>query len=207
MPDFILNLPPSVPVVSGSGVPDGQVDHAATAIARLPEQFKSKPNIEALLRCFLAPCQELEQAFQDLKLLRSVDTAEGVQLDVLGKVVGQPRNGVSDDELYRRYIRARIATNRSKGLIEDLIRISRLVIDDDALRVVVENVGIATVTVRAADITLPDDVAAIAYGFLSKAKSAGARLIFQYVSSAPAGLFAFDVGPGLDNGHLASQLG
>lgn len=209
MPEFILEMPAAVPTSSPGDVveDDGTTDQVATALSRLPQQFRSsaQPNIEAYMRMLASPLQDVQRAALDVLLLRTIDTATDAQLDWLGRIVGQPRNGVVDDELYRRYLRARISTNRSKGRVEDLIRISRLVIDDDALRVVVTSVGIATVIVQAADMVLGVDVAAMAFSFLSSAKIAGARLIFEFAESAT--MFHFDSGPGLDVGHLGSQRG
>ena len=55
-----------------------------------------------------------------------LDNAEGVQLDVLGKLVGEPRKGKEDD-LYRVWITVRIRVNRSHGRGLDLLEILRLV--------------------------------------------------------------------------------
>jgi hypothetical protein len=210
MPEFILEMPAAVPTSSTGDVveDDGTTDQVATALSRLPQQFRSsaQPNIEAFMRMLASPLQDFQRAALDVLLLRTIDTAIGAQLDWLGRIVGQSRDGVVDDELYRRYLRARISTNRSKGRFADLIKISRLVVDEDALRVVVTNEGTATVRVRLADIAVADDAAAILILFLRKAKSAGVRLILEYSTHTPLTTFTLDTGPGLNVGHLATAL-
>lgn len=205
MPEFVFNLPAAIPSTAADVIVNGKPDHVATALARLPEQFKGLPNIEKLLTCLIAPCQELEQAYTDLLLLRSVDTGFGAQLDTIGEIVGQPRNGVSDDELYRRYLRARIATNRSKGKIEDLIRISRLVIDNSTAGVVVQRYDVATVVVRITKALTTVDVASILASFLAAGHSRGVRLVLEWSESDPSATLTLDSGPGLDIGHLAGD--
>lgn len=158
-------------------------DHAAEALARLPEQFR-KPRIQAVLSAFASPVQALEDALQALLTERAIDTAIGQQLDDIGAKVGQPRDGL-DDETYRRYVRARIATDRSHGQFEDLIAVARAVLVDPDLVVTTSQEQIATVIVRADGVSLVDgldytSLAEAALTFLRDAVSAGVRLIFEW---------------------------
>src|SRR5690349_3946784 len=104
-------------------------------------------NTEKLLAILATPFQSLENTLQDLLTKRSIDTAEGAQLDVIGKLVGQPRNGL-DDDTYRRYCRARIATNRSNGTNENLITITDLIVYDDNAHYQTDFQNYATVVLR-----------------------------------------------------------
>jgi hypothetical protein len=73
----------------------------------------AKPNLTALL----APTRPVQTAenpfFVQRRDERSVDTAMGATLDLLGKIVKQGRGGF-DDATYHRYIRARIAANNRR---------------------------------------------------------------------------------------------
>src|SRR5687768_3990656 len=111
---------------------------------------------EKLLAVLATPFQSLESALQQLLTERSIDTAIGAQLDVIGRVVGQKRNGMSDDD-YRRYCRARIATNRANGTVENLITITDLIIYDDDAVYEVESQGIATVVVRVQNLSVTEE--------------------------------------------------
>lgn len=174
-------------------------DHPQEAVDRLPEQHKSKANIEAMIRSFCSQCGELEQAIVDMLVARQLDTATGVHLDRLGAIVGQPRDGVTDDELYRRYIRARIFTNKSSGTAEELIRISKLIVDDDGITVRLEQQQVATILVWL-DGDVETDVTDVLIKFLRSAKAAGVKLTLLS-SSEPAGTtFKWDTpGRGWDN--------
>jgi hypothetical protein len=167
------------------------VDHVAIALSRLSHQFQGKTKIEAFLRALAGPANDLETSSQQLLLLRSVFTATGQALTDIGTLVGQPRNGVTDDELYRRYVLAKIATNRSRGTTEDMINIARLVLQDDDATIRVSNQGIAAFTLLVDDIQLDGDVADILIKFLRGAASAGVRPILEYSVSEPHLNFKF----------------
>lgn len=103
-------------------------DHQTTMTARLIERWKDKPNLQVMLDSLAAEVQELEDAIIKTMLSRIPEFAEGVQLDLLGRIVGQLRNGLDDDS-YRAHINARIAINQSFGLPDDLINIIRILSD------------------------------------------------------------------------------
>src|SRR5690606_30235819 len=72
----------------------------ADPLRRLVEQFRGKPRIEALLRAIAAQVQQLEDVATDLLEKRWLDTAEGAQLDGLGRLLGHGRVAW-DAEQYR----------------------------------------------------------------------------------------------------------
>lgn len=163
-------------------------------------------NLEKLLYVLTQPAQDIENAGQQLMVYRFVDSAVGVQLDVLGRLVGQPRGGL-DDDTYRRYIRARIAANKSEGQFEDIINVTDLVVYEDEAYIVVTNEGTATVRLFVTDIAITDALGAVIHAFALDTKSAGVRIVTQWAQSAPANVFQFDDGPGFNQGALASSLG
>jgi hypothetical protein len=196
MSEYTWEFPTEVPATPAvTTVEEGETDHVADALERLPEQFRSDENVIALLTALVRPAQELETALQALLLERSVSTAEGTQLDIIGKLVNQSRNGLADD-VYRRYIRARIKANRSNGTVEDLIRVAVLVIDDVDARIVVDQQGTAGVVVQVADITVDDDLADAIILFLRLAVSAGVRVILESSGVDETASFTFQNGVG-----------
>lgn len=67
-------------------------DHGAIAQANLPLQFgKNKPLIRALVQAFAGELNPIEATLGDLFTLRWLDKATGVQLDLIGTIVGQSR--------------------------------------------------------------------------------------------------------------------
>lgn len=73
-----------------------QIDHQSLAVSRLATQFREATNLINYVRSQLKEANDLEQVFQDLLNKRWLDTAEGVQLDILGELVGLKRNTVAD---------------------------------------------------------------------------------------------------------------
>jgi hypothetical protein len=168
-------------------------------------------NIVSLLQILLTPFNELEAMFNDLLTQRSIDVAVGDQLDILGDIVGQPRIGaaIGDDDTYRRYIRARVAANRSDGTGDDVIQVVQLALADylPALNVhlypnEVNGQGVAMLVVQIEGVFINDTIATVLIDLLQVTVSAGVRCILRYGVSSYANAFRFDVGPGLDSGHL-----
>ena len=83
-----------------------------------------QPRIIALVEATARRVQELEDAALDLRLVLDLDDATGGWLDRLGRIVGEAREGL-DDQTYRRFVRARLAINRSEGGVEELLSIGR----------------------------------------------------------------------------------
>lgn len=162
-------------------------------------------NIEKLIVALLVPAQDIENALQQLKLYRLVDTAVGAQLDILGRIVGQARNGLVGDT-YRRYLRARIVANFSDGVVEDLIKVVDFVIYDADAEIVISGILNATARLRVDGIAISDEIGAIVNGFVNDTRAAGVRVITQWAVSEPSQVFKFDSGPGFDQGHLATSL-
>lgn len=68
-----------------------KIDHSEIAIGRLVTQFKEAKNLISYIRNIISESQELENVFHDILDKRWIDTSEGIQLDILGEIVGQPR--------------------------------------------------------------------------------------------------------------------
>lgn len=157
-------------------------------------------NNEKFIATLATPFQSLESCLQQLLTERSIDTAVGEQLNVIGRIVGQPRNGLSDDD-YRRYIRARITTNRANGTIANLITVTDLIVYDDDAYYEIDNQGAACVVIRIQDLAITEDLADIVASFLKDTVSAGVRVILEYFTSTPGTTFKWDTpGRGWDTG-------
>lgn len=164
------------------------IDHIALALARLPHQYRGadpehETNTQKAIRALLAPAAALEATMQQVLRERSVDTAIGVQLEAIGNLVGRPREGVLDDEIYRRYIKAQISANKSDGLISDMLTIARLVVGPGPT-LVLRNEG-AACFVLSVDGAITDEVAAVLMEMLIRAASGGVRPILEYSTEAP----------------------
>lgn len=166
--------------------------------------------IERMTSILVSPYQVLLDVIDVLMNQRSINpkravTASGKTLEIIGAIVGQRKGAITDDAIYMRYIRARVAVNRSSGVSEDLIRIAQLVIGNPSARVVVTSPGVATTRVDVTSSAIDQPTADALLGLLQEAASGGVRVILDYALSAPSGLFRYDSGPGYDAGHYAGS--
>lgn len=166
--------------------------------------------IEKLTAILVSPFQKLRDAMVQLRDQRSINpkravTAFGKTLDIIGAIVTQSRGALSDDAIYMRYIRARTAVNRSSTVPEDLIQIAKLIIGDPDALIVVHSPGIATTTVDVTSTAIDANTATALLSLLQEAVGGGIRVRLKYALSAPSGIFRFNIGPGLNQGHLAGS--
>jgi hypothetical protein len=110
--------------------------HTPLALLRLIERWKGKPNLAAILASYTDQLQLLENALWDIITARLVDYAEGAQLDAIGRIVGEIRQGQNDAQ-YRARLRVRIRINQSFGTAEDVIIVLQML--DAALFAFVES--------------------------------------------------------------------
>lgn len=149
----------------------------------------AETNTQKLLRAWLTPAQEIEDALQQLYSERFLTNAVGVQLDSLGKLVGEPRDGEADDAIYRKRIRARISTNRSRGSIQEIVDIADLIVNDDDATLELDNQGRAAYVLRVEGVELTWPVADVLIRFLRRATAGGVRPIEEFHLSDPAEAF------------------
>lgn len=72
-------------------------DYIEVAVERSTEQFKDKPVYRKFLELIMAPVNDIQEMYRRLMQERSLDTAYGAQLDLLGNLVGQPRTLLDAD--------------------------------------------------------------------------------------------------------------
>lgn len=68
-----------------------EFDYLAEARERVTEQFKNKEVFDAYIQLLVYGQQQLQSIYKDLMQKRSIDTAEGEQLDIIGQIVGLER--------------------------------------------------------------------------------------------------------------------
>lgn len=179
-------------------------DHDAVALSRLLSQFRGKPRFAALIRALVSGVQTLEDDADDLITLRTLDAATGASLDQYGAIVGEQRGALADDD-YRRFIRARILINRSRGTPDDLAAILALLFGVDVL----DNVShyeappltIVFEVVDPAGSAVSTDVARRIARCVNDARAAAHRVDVIEVYDAAA-VFRFDTpGQGFDGAH------
>lgn len=147
------------------------VDHVARAQGVLLSQLRDKTRFMKFVEIFVRPLQELEDVFWALIVNRRLATAVGVQLDVIGKIVDEPRGGLNDTD-YRAVLRVKGRVLRSKGTADDLIEIAQLMLGVTPF--MYDEFYPGTVVISLLD--EPVFSAALLTKFLRKAKMGGIRL-------------------------------
>ena len=147
-------------------------DHTDAAYARLAAEFKGddKPLIQGLLYSFVLQHQGMEDALKQMLEDRTIDTAVGMQLDGIGFIVGEDRQGRTDD-VYRIALKARIGRNTSEGTPEDILNVFNL-LSGSTKTMLIELTAVITLT---ANVDFSANAAAIK-GFTQKVLAAGVRL-------------------------------
>jgi len=153
-----------------------RLDTLSYAKRLLPATFRNKTYWTKLLTVVAAPFQQIEDAFQDLLLLRYLSSAFGVQLDIIGEIVGLKRQG-RDDSGYLIRLRARILLIRSSGTLPQIFKILRAVFSTKAYRYHSWHPAGFVVDVRSATTVADADELA---GLISSAKAAGVRANMTY---------------------------
>lgn len=124
-------------------------DHSGDGHGRLHQQYKDPtPTLEvasidpsaeeppivtgwrALLNAFIVPAQEFETIANKMLNERAIRTAEGVNLDRIGQIVGIDRGGASD-ESYSNLLVGQIAANNSNATARDLLGIATILLGED----------------------------------------------------------------------------
>lgn len=178
-----------------------KLNHVVEALDNLVQQFKGKEKIELFITSWVNEVQELEGMWFDLLENRWVDTAIGAQLDGLGTIVGEERQGRSDSA-YRSAILGRIGINNSSGTPEEIISYIETEVGA-SVTIDLQEFFPASIVVRAIT-TLTTDEAEFIDNNLQKLKPAGVKIDFIYGISPEAQLKKFDTaGQGFDQGKFA----
>jgi hypothetical protein len=111
-------------------IPQRNDAHVDEGLELLTSKYRDKPIVRAILAALLSRVQVLEEELWQVLwgwvLTHYGYTASGQQLDDLGAIVGQPREGRSDAD-YVLAIRLRIRINRSNGRSEDVLQVAKMI--------------------------------------------------------------------------------
>ena len=163
--------------------------HNTEALARLAEFIKGKPNIAALLNVFTLSVQDLEDTEFSLFTDRILPNAVGEQLNVIGRIVGQPRLE-ADDPTYRLRLAARIAANRSRGVPGDIYRVFFALLGSAAELQIIPEFP-AGFDLRINNPAVDPAVVPLLSGFLKDSRGAGIRAILEWFETSETDTFSF----------------
>jgi len=155
--------------------------------SRLMDQYQGKPNLVAFARNVCAPqFQDLEEAFQSLRTMPSIEDGVGFELDIIGRVLKQLRLG-NDDPTYRLYLRTRDRANHSDGSVPALYGVLHALLGQAASFTYTPG-RLASFEMRI-NTPVSTAVATVAASFLGDAKSDGVRGILEWQEDVDAETF------------------
>ncbi len=162
-------------------------NHADQAASRVSEEYKDATLVVATMRAAVQALQQLEDAIGIL-YQTNIGNAANSELDIIGRIVGQPRNNMGDSQ-YRLWVMARMLANRSSGTAEELIAIAYIVTRGTVPILLSEFYPAAVVIqIGATSMVNPSDLQAI----LQDARAGGVELdVTSDMSNDPLS-FAFD---------------
>lgn len=187
-------------------------NHAERAFARMLTQFADRPTHRGIVAAICAQVQQIEDALIVLQFSRNVHEAEGAQLDGIGSIVGQAREG-RDDATYRRWVIAAVLVNRKGGELATLIAAVLAIFPGSTVELVEDQP--ATVRVRVAGEVFSADTGRDVARLLGRARAGGVRLVLEHNVQPAADTFTLnglpsqslgDVNNPLAGGRLASAV-
>jgi hypothetical protein len=170
-------------------VVDYVADWRSRLLSRLYFQFRDDPTWKLWCTDVIGPqAQDLEDAAQTLLGALDIDASQGLQLDLIGRLVGQPRGGV-DDPTYRIYLRARIRANRSSGGPEDIYAVFAALLQLSAPgSMSIHDGGTASLLLTIVP-PITDTQAQVGAIFLKASKDAGVRALLAWQEQPDAQTF------------------
>lgn len=113
-------------------------DHIERALANYTSKFRGpdgeiSPMLKSLTEVVVLEVEVVEELVFSLIGARLLENAAGAQLDQYGRVVGTPRDGLTDTD-YRAFIQAQILTNQAEGEIPRILQIIALITRSNQVR-------------------------------------------------------------------------
>lgn len=175
-------------------------DHRARAIGLLGAKVRGVLYVTDLVGAVADETQGAEDAAYDLALASSVEGAYGDQLDRIGALVGERRDGLSD-QVYRRFVAGASQIRFSEGTGPQLIELCATLTGSPDVRLY--SLGGANLLIDyVVPIATPDDLRPRIKARMLRATAAGVDLaLIESVGLARADdelVFLFDESPGFD---------
>ena len=136
----------------------------------IPQQYKDAPNFNKVLEVLATPFDDLVIVFARLKNILDLELAEGAQLDLIGQIVEEKRNGRLDPD-YLKGIRFKIFKNTSRGFVDDVVKALKFI--TSASKVIYSDNPPASYTIYTDGTDLTNDIKFL----MDKVTAAGISLI------------------------------
>jgi len=166
--------------------------HVTDALNRLLEHYKSKVKTRGVITAMGEQFQDMEDVVHSLSTGRTLANSVGVQLDLMGTIIGLSREAGQSDDNYRILLYVKIGQNTSQGTSEKIISVFKLL--TGASFVYFQNLNRASVLIEVdkdIDPTNDPDVVAFIYLNMQKVVAGGVRIDYIICFSPDDDSFAF----------------
>jgi molybdopterin-binding protein len=167
-------------------------DHGARAIARLAMQYIDKSLMQGVCSAIGVQTQDIESGLFGIYTAQDIDLATGVSLEVIGYLLEENKNGLSDTE-FRAVLQAKI-----EALVGNATRDDMIAIVDAIVTTTLTNIQVTTgtgdfeiIANSAAGSIITDVIARRAARILNIGKAAGVRAILKYRNFTTTGNASF----------------
>lgn len=109
------------------------LEHVTQSLERPASVLRSDEDFKKLLEIFIKEANEIEKAFLELTKQKDISTVTGIWLDYIGKILGLPRKGLTDED-YRKSLSVKIGINNSDGTPDSISEIFHLTTSADQVR-------------------------------------------------------------------------
>jgi hypothetical protein len=165
-------------------------DWSGRLTGRLYTQFRNKVTWTKWVALIAKQAQDMEDAAQTLFSLLDITNAVGLGLDLIGRIVGQPRLGFADPT-YRLLLYARIAANKSDGSPEDLYVVLEALLGATIGLIYEGSIGAKEFAMRVKS-PITRIQAIIGAGLLRDATEAGSKAILEWQENPTSVSFVYD---------------
>ncbi len=162
--------------------------HVADARSRLLMQYKDRPNLSALIDALLSPVQEIEDVVSSMYGRLDIEGSAGEQLNGIGRIVGTERAGW-EDAVYRVLLTARCAQLVSRGTIEEIIGVWKILSQADNIHVLEVYPGQVDLY---CDVPLDEDLIQFIFTMMRKVPAGGVEIDFPAIIYTASNDFGFD---------------
>lgn len=168
-------------------------NHTDEALELFLEHLKDSEKAKQWLSVFTDQAQELEDALFPLIAARNIAVATGQRLDGIGQILVEPRKGRSDEN-YRIGLYTKILVLRSSGIPADYIRLTELVLQDDAAVTVLREHFPHAATIDVTDQTITCEQARQLNIYVHQIRAATIKILLAYHTTAHAEALTFSDG-------------
>lgn len=155
-------------------------------VERLVWALQEKPNVTKMLEVFLQEIQEIEDLLLSILEVKDINTAKGVQLDNIGYILGQYREGRGDEE-FREALLQQININTANGTYQTIYDIIKEYTNSDRLRITPSSMAFASLYING-----QKNISLNTWKLLDQIKPAGTKWIIKSDFYDNAFLFAWE---------------